>query len=143
MAAPHKVRGQHITVHCDNAAAVYGFARRHSKELLAYSALKAAADVAAGLGATLAVNKIKRVSCVGALVADLMSKGDMASAHHYMEHSDPAPGFLSRTLLHWLEHPTPTRVLGQAMLLEMREAGIPVMIAFMVDKEVRDLVKCG
>ena len=142
-AAPDKVRGRHITVHCDNAAAVFGFARRHCKELLAYSALKAATDVAAGLGATLAVNKIRRVSCVGALVADLMSKGDMATARYYMEYTDPAPGFLSRTLLSWLQCPTPTRVLGQAILLELRAAGIPVMISFMVDEEVEALVRHG
>ena len=140
VAAPDKVRGKHITVHCDNAAAVFGYARGHSKELLAYSVLKGAVDVAAGLGASLSVNKIRRVSCVGALVADLMSKGDMPQALAYMEYADPAPGFLSRTLLKWIEHPTPTRVLGQAMLLELRAAGVPVMISFMVDEEVERLV---
>ena len=140
VAAPDKVRGQAIMAHCDNSAAVCGFRKRHSKELLAYSALKAANTVAEGLGATLTVGKIKRVSCVGALVADLLSKGDVEQALYYMENAEPEPGFISRTMLRWLESPEPTRVLGEAILLELRAMDVPVMINFVVTEEISNLV---
>ena len=139
VAAPNKIRGRHVRVHCDNAAAVFGFKKKHSKELLGYSALKAAAKVAQGLGATLSVHKIKRVSCVGALVADLLSKGEVAEAAYYMEYCDEEPGLISRTMMRWLEYPRPTRVLGEAILLELRGEGVPVMIDFMVDEEIKSL----
>lgn len=57
-----------------------------------------------------------------------------------MEWAEVMPGYTSRTLLHWLEAPSPTRVLGNAILLELRHAGHAVLVDFIVTDEINNLV---
>ena len=135
-----KLRNRMVRVYTDNSACVAGFKKRHSHELLGWTALKAAKDVADGLNASLAVEKIRRCSCVGATAADSLSKGNLSEALFYMEQAEPNPGYTSRTLLKWLGNPIPTRVLGLAILVELRRAGFLVLIDFEVSEEILALV---
>ena len=92
-----------------------------------------------GLNAALSVSKIKRCSCVGAMAADLLSKGELSEALQYMEYYEDKPGYVPRTLIRWLESPRPTRVLGHAILLELRSRDYEVMIDFVIESDMLDL----
>ena len=135
-----KVRNSAVAVFTDNAACVTGFKKKHSHELLGWSALKAANEVAHGLNATLAVEKVRRCSVVGAAAADALSKGDLQAGLDFMEYARPEPGFTSRTMLKWLSRPVPTRVLGPAILLELRHRGYAVLVDFVITEEISNLV---
>ena len=134
------VRNSGVAVYTDNSACVAGFRKKHSVELLGWSVLKAAEEVAHGLNASLEVLKIRRCSVVGAAAADALSKGDLKAGLDFMELANPEPGFTSRTLLRWLERPVPTRVLGPAILLELQHRGASVLVDFAFTKEIVDLV---
>ena len=54
--------------------------------------------------------------------------------------AEPEPGYTSRTLMKWLSNPVPSRVLGLAMLVELRYAGFLVLIDFEISKEILALV---
>ena len=136
----NKIRNNAVTCYTDNSGCVAGFRKKHSKEMLGWSVLKAAQDVASGLNASLSVEKVRRCSCVGAAAADALSKGDLQAGLEYMEYAEKEPGFTSRTLIKWLHSPYPTRVLGLAILLELRHRGHAVMVDFAVTDEISDLV---
>ena len=69
----------------------------------------------------LLVVKTPRVSGVGEEAADHLSKGKFKEAFALSDRFLTETAFIPRTLVAWLEHPKPSRVLGQAMLEEMSD----------------------
>ena len=68
---------------------------------------------------SLRVEKVKRRSCIGAIVADDLSKGDIATAMSLMGDPSSIQSYKSRVLSEWLEDPRPSRVLGEEITEEL------------------------
>ena len=142
VAAPERVRNSACVLYVDNAAVVAGYSSGNSVETLAWVLLKACRDVAAGLNVKLDIRKVRRCSSVQATTADLLSKGKTSEALDLMDNPSLGPGFISATLMGWLERPRVSRVLGAAILLELKASGVPVLTEhFELEEEVEQLVR--
>ena len=74
----------------------------------------------------------------------MLSKAKLTEARSLMDNPASEPGFLSRTLMAWLEAPKVTRVLGPAILEELKLMGVPVLTLHVEEKEeLEDLVRVG
>ena len=113
------LKNRHVVVKTDNIGVVWAMRKKHSRDLYCYSTAKATAYIADKLNIKLRVEKVPRCSDGPTTVADLLSKGDMYAALDIMGEADPTPPYIPRTLMKWLENPTPTRVLGHAILKEL------------------------
>lgn len=139
---PELIKNKNIVIYSDNSAAVCGFKKGHSIETLAQCLLKACRDVAAGLNCRLDIRKVPRCSAPGPTAADLLSKGKLEPALALLDNPAPGPGYMSRTLIAWLEKPVATRCLGAAILKELRMVGIPVLTLHLeLEDEIQDLVR--
>ena len=142
LAAPELIRNVPVAIHCDNSGVVAGFLKGHSSESLAWTVLKAVRDIAQAFNCPVEIRKVTRCSDKGSLAADLLSKAELEQARAIMDCPASGPGFLSRTLLHWLEKPTVSRVLGYAILEELRQMGIKSLRSYVEDEEeINKLVK--
>ena len=144
LAAPELVRGRAVVLHVDNSGVVSGFVKGHSTESLAWTVLKAIRDIGKALDCPIEIRKVRRCSNNGALVADLLSKARLDEARDLMDNPASEPGFLSRTLLAWLEAPQVSRVLGFAILAELKMMGVPVHTSYVEEtEELEQLVRVG
>lgn len=142
LAAPELIRNVPLAIHCDNSGVVAGYLKGHSSESLAWTVLKAVRDIAQAFNCPVEIRKVARCSNRGSLAADLLSKAEVEQARALMDCPASGPGFLSRTLLHWLEKPTVSRVLGYAILEELRQMGIQSLRDYVEDEEeINKLVK--
>ena len=74
----------------------------------------------------------------------MLSKARLDEARDLMDNPASEPGFLSRTLLAWLEAPQVSRVLGFAILAELKMMGVPVLTSHMEEtEELEQLVRVG
>ena len=114
------LKNSYVKIYCDNAGCVWASRNRHSRDLLTYTVMKALFAVARGLNIRLVVVKTPRCSGRGELIADHLSKTNIPEAaaligyHHELLD-------VPRTLIKYLQHPTPTRCLGQAILRELMQ----------------------
>ena len=144
LAAPELVRNRGVVIHTDNSGVVAGFSKGHSTESLAWSVLKAIRDVARALNSPIEIHKVRRCSDHKSLAADLLSKAKRSEAIQLMDNPASAPGFLSRTLMNWLQAPKVSRVLGFAIVEELRRMGVPVLTLHVEDpEELEELVRVG
>ena len=139
---PERVRNSNVVIYCDNSAVVDGYFKGHSTETLAQCVIKACVDVAEGLNIKLDIRKVPRCSAPGPTAADLLSKGKLDQALEVMETPAVSPGYLSRTLMAWVERPVVTRTLGHAILRELELIGVPVLSWQAEDEsEINELVR--
>ena len=139
---PERIRNSNVVIYCDNSAVVSGYFKGHSIETLAQCVIKACVDVAEGLNVKLDIRKVPRCSAPGPTTADLLSKGKLDQAMEVMGNPASAPGYLSRTLMAWVERPVATRTLGHAILRELELIGVPVLSWQAEDEsEINELVR--
>ena len=129
------MRNRGVSIFTDNQGVVAGYKKGHSTESLAWSALKALKDVGRALNCPVEINWQRRCSDSGSLAADLLSKARVDEARDLMPNPAPFPGFVSRSLMAWLEEPVVTRSLGYAIIEELRAYGVPVLTHFFEDEE--------
>ena len=116
---PDLARNRDVIIHCDNAAFVAVFRKRHSKCEYAYAVAKALNDLAKGLGARVKVVKTRRCSGVGEIAADALSKGNWEQAWACMPKKNEDPGRIPKTALKWIANPSPDMDLGHKILSDM------------------------
>ena len=117
LSAPSLLRNRSVIIYTDNSGLVHSFAKGSSRCLFAYSIVKAIFDVARGLNIKVQVLKVKRCSNFGSISADSISKG---KTKDWMDENPGSEfGYISRTLVKYLQAPFPTRLLGQAILREL------------------------
>ena len=119
LSEPDLVRNKAVTILTDNIGLVYAFEKGHSKCLYAHTIAKALHYVSVALNTSLKVEKVKRRSCVGAIVADDLSKGDIPAAISLMDDPSPIQSYKSRVLGEWMEDPKPSRILGENIVEEL------------------------
>ena len=118
--------GRAVRIWTDNAGLVHAYNKAHSKCPYVHSVVKAINTVARALDCRVMVEKVPRCSSDATTAADALSKGDVTLAKGLMGHYEIELGYISRTLLAWLEDPVPTRVLGVAIVKELAKTG-PVL----------------
>ena len=89
--------------------------------------MKAIGTVAAGLGCRVTLEKIRRCSSTGAVLADALSKADF-NAFRRVAGTDGwplqvAPALVPVTILQWIENPVSNDELGAEILRELQETG--------------------
>ena len=113
------VRNKELIIHCDNAAFVATYRKRHSSCVYAYSVAKAIHDVSSGLGTVTKIIKTRRCSGPGEEAADALSKGDWDRAWSYMPQKHEHPGRIPRAILVWAANPVADMDLGRKILADM------------------------
>ena len=116
---PLLLKGRNIKVWTDNSGLAYSFKKGNSSCPYAATIIKAMDSVARALDCKLIVVKTPRVSGEGEFVADALSKGRISEALDRLPGHRGGPSEIPRTLAKWLEWPTPSRVLGQAIVHEI------------------------
>jgi len=127
-AAPELCRRQPVRVWVDNAGSVRIWEKGYSSGCrLCTTIVKATATVAAALSCRLAVEKIRRCSNPGAVMADALSQGDFrrfrAAAAASGACLDVLPALVPRAIARWLARPVPDDDLGDRILREMAAGG--------------------
>ena len=117
-------RGRPIRIWVDNAGSVLIWEKGHNNSCaLCTTLVKAIATVAAGIGCRLFIEKIRRCSSPGAVMADAISKADFnlfrrtALAARWPLAVGPAKVPVS--LLRWIDRPVVSDDLGQEILEEI------------------------
>jgi len=123
-AAPNKCRGQPLRIWVDNAGSVRIWAKGYSTRCaLSNTLVKALATVAAAVGCRVDIQKIRRCSTPGAIIADALSKGAFGAVRQFgREFGWPlaaAPASIPRSILRWLVNPVADDELGQKILAEL------------------------
>ena len=127
LSAGHKfVRGGALRLWVDNAGSVAIWRKGYcSSCLLCNTIVKAMATVAAALGTAVDLVKIRRCSNAGAVIADQLSKGELATACATAEtHGQPLqqePARLDGPLLVWLQNPVVDDELGAKILRHLAQ----------------------
>ena len=115
-----RIRNGALEVFVDNQGTVdiagKGFS---TSDPYSYTVVKAAFDVAFGLGAELKVTKVRRCSVVGAVLADKLSKAQFSGLKDLMPGMNLDPEFVPREILKWVRDPFVDMDLGKAILREM------------------------
>ena len=141
-AGARECKNKALNCRIDNAAGVFTWRKGYStRDKLSSSVVKAIYDVAVHLNSKVFITKVARCSTREAVAGDALSKGDLQAGLDFMEYARPEPGFTSRTMLKWLSRPVPTRVLGPAILLELRHRGYAVLVDFVITEEISNLEK--
>ena len=127
-ASPEICRRQPVRVWVDNAGSVRIWEKGYSSSCrLCTTIVKATATVAAALGCRLEVEKIRRCSSPGAVMADALSQGDFrrfrAAAAEGGVRPAVLPAVVPRAIGRWLARPVPDDDLGERILREMAAAG--------------------
>ena len=139
---PERLMNSAAVIYTDNSGVVSGFERGHSSETLAQCAIKACIEVAQGLNCKLDIRKVTRCSARGPTAADLLSKGKLQPALDLLDNPANSPGYLSRTLISWIQNPVATRTLGAAILRELKLIGVPVLTFHLeLESEIEELVR--
>ena len=108
----------------DNAGSVLIWEKGYSNSCaLCTTLVKAIAAVAAGIGCQLYIQKIRRCSSPGAVMADAISKADFNLFRRTaLEHRWPlavGPARVPGTLLRWIDQPVVSDSLGHEILDEL------------------------
>ena len=126
LCAGHSIfRGKSLRFWVDNAGSVFIFKKGYSTSCRYSTAIVSAlAAVAAGLGCSIAMEKITRCSNPGAVMADTLSKGDTKRFWDLALQEEGLdlpiePAVVPKTLVWWASHPTPDFDLGEKLLREL------------------------
>ena len=130
-AAPELCRGTPMRIWVDNAGSVRIWQKGYSTRCpLCNTLVKAIATVAAALGCKVDIQKIRRCSSPGAILADALSKGALGAVRRFgQEFGWPlsaTPAAVPRSILRWLAHPVPDDELGQKVLFDISRF-VPVL----------------
>lgn len=124
----HRIAGEALIVYVDNQGSVDIYKRGHSTKCVYTSTIaKACHDLAWSLGATLAVEKVRRCSDAGSYLADVISKGELTKFRKLM----PDRLMVSEvpvTVLEWIKDPRQDLHLGVKIAQELRMRGRPVVL---------------
>jgi hypothetical protein len=129
LAAGHRrLAGRHVTMWVDNAGSVAIWNKGYSTRCrLASTAVTAISAVAAALGCTLHILKIRRCSDVGSEIADALSKADFQRARDTAQLNgwqlQLEPERVPVSLLRWIDKPVPDDDLADRILKELARAG--------------------
>ena len=96
-----------MDIKIDNAGFVGIYRKKHSSCPYAYTVTKAKYDVSLGLACKVTVSKTPRVSGIGEVVADALSKGDWNTAWPLMPGKNVDPAFITVVLRKWISNPVP------------------------------------
>jgi len=115
----------------DNAGSVCIWQKGYSSSCpLASTLVAAMAAVAAGIGATVCVEKITRCSDPGTVMADALSKSAFGKFWEAATATDwalpPEPEAVPRSILRWLANPLPDEDLGTKILKELSQT-VPML----------------
>jgi hypothetical protein len=129
-AAPDLCRGTPMRIWVENAGSVHIWQKGYSTRCpLCNTLVKALATVAAALGCKVDIQKIRRCSTPGAVLAAL-SKGVLGAVRRFStEFGWPlsaAPAAVPRSILRWLTHPVADDELGQKILFDISRS-VPVL----------------
>ena len=116
---PDRVRNQSVCVVTDNLAVMHAWRTGHSRDPLCYTVCKSLDTVARALNIRLEIRHRKRCSDPGTTAADLLSRGRVTEILDAVNSRDSKIGWVSRALTSWLGNPTPTRLLGTAIVREL------------------------
>ena len=140
---PTMLRGKNVKVWTDNAGLVYCFRKGNSSCPYTMTIIKALDAVARALDITLILVKTPRVSGTGEFVADALSKGRIEEALSQSSRFNRGPSEIPRTLIRWLEHPEPSRLLGQAIAEEMSAHTEVLRWSLEKESEIRLITRSG
>ena len=115
---PALLMNKAVRIFSDNQGFVTAFRKAYTPDVYLQTAVMALNNVARGLNIRLDVVWSPRRSGPGEEIADDLSKGNFSNLHG-IARMKVGPSYIPRTLCVWLEHPTASRVLGQAMLDEI------------------------
>ena len=120
-AHPNLVRNNNIRISTDNVGFADSYNKGSSSCPYTYTVCKALHHVAEALNMGIQVRWTPRTSGPGERVADHLSKGKFKEAFTEAPSFATGPSYIPRTLLAWLENPSKSRLLGQAMVEEMSD----------------------
>jgi hypothetical protein len=129
LAAGHRqLAGKHVTIWVDNAGSVAIWSKGYSTRCrLASTAVTAISAVAAALGCTVHILKIRRCSDAGSEIADALSKAEFQRARSTAQlHGWPLqvePVRVPVSLLRWIDKPVPDDDLADRILVELAKDG--------------------
>ena len=108
----------------DNAGSVRIWQKGYSTRCaLCNTLVKALATVAAALGSRVDIQKIRRCSTPGAILADALSKGAFGAVRRFgVDFGWPlavAPATVPRSILRWLANPVADDDFGQKILFDI------------------------
>ena len=121
-------RNRPVRIWVDNFGSVQIWQKGYSNCCpLCTTLVKAISTVAAGLGCRVTLEKIRRCSSTGAVLADALSKADF-NAFRRVAGTDGwplqvAPALVPVTILQWIENPVSNDELGAEILRELQETG--------------------
>ena len=123
-AAPDLCRGVPLRIWVDNAGSVRIWQKGYSTRCaLCNTLVKALATVAAALGSKVDIQKIRRCSTPGAILADALSKGAFGAVRRFgADFGWPlavAPATVPRSILRWLASPVADDDFGQKILFDI------------------------
>ena len=118
---PDLVRNKRVIIFSDNSGFVFSFLNGNSRCGYLHTVSKALHYVAAALNTDLFVEKIPRRSDLGPVVADELSKGNVAEALGMMGDPCPTMSLVPSSLTTWIEDPHETRTLGEKIVDEMAQ----------------------
>jgi hypothetical protein len=124
-AASRLCRLRPVRVWVDNAGSVGIWRKGYSTTCqLCTTLVNATARVAAAIGCTLTIDKITRCSDSGAILADLLSKGQFAAFYDKWpvdKPRSPEPAWIPPAILAWLDYPAVDSSLGDRILKQIAE----------------------
>ena len=118
---PDLVRNKNVTIRSDNEGFVISYGKGHSRCPYLHTVAKALHFVAESLNMVLQVEKIKRRTGTGPIVADELSHGNIREALNILEHPAPEMSPVIETLRDWIRDPTPSRNLGERITDELAQ----------------------
>lgn len=134
------VAGRAVTLYVDNRGLVFGYYKGHSSCDYTSSVILALKRFSVSIGTQLALEWVPRCSCKMTVAADFLSKGQLNLASR--EVGLPVkPGRYSLTLQAYVDSPTITRVLGQALAVEAGQFMRTVPTGLESKTEVETLVR--
>jgi hypothetical protein len=114
-----RIMSEVLIVYVDNQGAVDIYRKGHSTTCVYTSTVaKACHDLAWSLGCTLVVQKVRRCSDGGSLIADMISKGDLAEFRKLVPNRR-MPAVIPVTLIDWIKDPVEDLHLGFRMAEEL------------------------
>ena len=136
---PDLVRGKAVRIFSDNTGYVAGQNKGSSSCEYLMTVIMATEAVARALDIQLRVCWSPRRSGTGENVADDLSKGDFASAREELPRFRLDPSEIPRSLVKWINHPRPSRLLGQAIIEEISQHSQVLRWNLERPEEVEDL----
>ena len=140
---PVLLKGRNVRIFSDNIGFVLSYRKGNSTCSYLVTVIKALNAVAMGLNIGLTVSWSPRVSGTGEEIADHLSKGRIEEALALSERFREEPSEIPRTLVSWLQHPTPSRLLGQGIVEEISQHTQVLRWNLEAESDVLPLVRRG